>query len=68
MFGAATVRQGRCAERDDERVESRWYYLGGFLAAAFFAGMMWLMVGPIPALIGFVFIGLVAIAPMLRRR
>ena len=49
-------------------MESRWYYVGGFAAAAVFGLMMWLMVGPLPALIGFVFIALVAIAPMLRRR
>lgn len=56
------------ARRDHLQMESRWYYVGGFAAAAVFGLMMWLMVGPLPALIGFVFIALVAIAPMLRRR
>lgn len=49
-------------------MESPWYFVGGLAAAAFFGVMMWLMVGPLPGVLGFVFILGVALAPMLRRR
>ena len=68
MFGPGTPVRVGPRQRDDLRMESRWYYLGGFAAAAVFAVLMWLILGPLPALIGFVFIALVAFAPMLRRR